>query len=61
MESKYEIPDTEQGLLDFIKYGGEKITRCEKKCKRLVGAIDACRQKLLLLGIMPGVKEPVHV
>ena len=41
-----EIPSTEQGLNDYIRFSISEIKRCELKIKRLNEAITECNIRL---------------
>lgn len=45
-----EIPHTEQGLLDYIRFGKAALAGLEKKNKRLNEMVEECGTRLTKLG-----------
>ena len=43
---EYEIPDTEQGLKDFVNYSKHEIDRRKKKIIKLEKMAEECHRKL---------------
>lgn len=48
--SEHEIPITEQGLHDFIRFAYKEIKRGDQKIKKLNELIDICRTQLIIKG-----------
>lgn len=51
VSENYDIPITEQGLLDFIRFATAEIKRSDAKIKKLNKLIDQCNYQLTLKGI----------
>jgi hypothetical protein len=43
---EYEVPQTEQGLMDFIKFSKDEIKRSNRKIKNLEDTMEACHKRL---------------
>lgn len=50
MISEAEIPVTEQGLLNYVRYGEAEIERNTKRNKKLIEMISECKTRLTTLG-----------
>lgn len=49
-KTNYQLPETEQGLNDFIRYAHREIKRSDKQVKELNQAIDAAYTQLTIKG-----------
>lgn len=49
-QSLTSLPETEQGLLDYMRYAQEQIKRDERNIKRLRLMLDTCREQLIIQG-----------
>ena len=45
----YEIPHTEQGLQDFIRFGESEVKRSKNKIEKLNEMIGICKGKLAVI------------
>lgn len=46
-----QIPCTEQGLLDFVRYANRAVKENERQIKRLTEMIGQCTRELTMKGI----------
>lgn len=49
-QSLTSLPETEQVLLDYMRYAQEQIKRDERNIKRLRLMLDTCREQLIIQG-----------
>lgn len=60
MINEYEIPHTEQGLKDFVRFGDLEIKRSELKIKKLQEMIGICKGKIAKLHEQLKNKENIN-
>jgi hypothetical protein len=56
--NEYNLPDTLQGCMDFIKFGEADVKRLRNKANNLDKAIEAARARAIML--TPAKKEVVN-